>query len=71
MNHGVDPASGLHVVKSSNDDLELTEEVFIKLLHEISVWRDDYAFDSLHNESSGDMGLVRSNISFTEQELSV
>ena len=71
MNHGVDPASGLHVVKSSNDDLELTEEVFIKLLHEISMGRDDHTFNSLHYESSGDMGLVRTHVSFAEQELSV
>ena len=71
MDHGVDPASGLHIVKSSNDDLELTEEVLIKLLHEISVGSDDHTFDPLHHESSGNMGLVRTDISATEQELSV
>lgn len=58
MDHRVDPAASLHVVKSCNYDLELTEEVFVELLNGCDVRRDLHSLDALHHESCGYSRLV-------------
>ena len=71
MHHGVDPASRFYVVKSSDDDLELPEEIFIKLLHWISVCINFTPFNTIHNELGRYVRLVLINICAAEQKLSV
>ena len=71
MHHGVDPASRLYVIKSSDDDLELPEEIFIKLLYWISVCFNFTPFNTIHDELGRYVRLVLINICAAEQKLSV
>ena len=71
MHHGVDPASRLYVIKSSDDDLELPEEIFIKLLYWISVSFNFTPFNTIHDELGRYVRLVLINICAAEQKLSV
>jgi hypothetical protein len=71
VDHGIDPASSFHVVKSCNDDLELAEILFIKLLDWICVSIDRDTLDTILYKFGCHMGLVLADILASEEELAV
>ena len=71
MNHRVDPAASLHVVESSNYDLELAEEVFVELLNGLYMRIYLHSLDALHHESCCYCGLILANVGLAEQELPI
>lgn len=69
--HRVNPAASLDIVKTSNDHLELAEEIFLELLHRLGVPIDvDPGAAALHKLSSH-FGLELADIVLAEEELAV
>ena len=71
VHHRVYPAARLHIVQSSDNDLELLEEILIKVLHRLRVRVNRDPLYPIHDKSSRHMRLVLANISFPEQKLPV
>lgn len=71
MNHTVNPSAGFHVIQTSNDDLELSEEIFAEFLDWIGVPINLDSWASFHDESSSNFCLVLSHVGATEKELSI
>lgn len=58
VNHGVDPASGLHVIKPTDDDHELLVEICVQLLDVIEVILDVDPGTTLHYGLGGYLCFV-------------
>ena len=71
MHHGIDPTACFYIIKSCNDNLELSEEFFIKFLNWIGMRSDDTALDSIHDKLRCNVRLIFVHIGATEQKLSV
>ena len=62
MNHGVDPSACLNIIKACNDNLELSEEFFVKVLNRVCMWRYGYSLYSVHDELGSNVRLVLTNV---------
>ena len=62
MNHGVDPSACLNIIKACNDNLELSEEFFVKVLNRVSMGRYGYALYAIHDELGCYMRLILTNV---------
>ena len=66
MHHGVDPAACLNIIKACNDNLELSEEVFVKVLNRVCVWCNGHSLYAVHDELGSDMRLELANVIASE-----
>ena len=66
MHHGVDPAACLNIIKACNDNLELSEEVFVKVLNRVCVRCYGHSLNAVHDELSSDMRLELTNVIASE-----
>jgi hypothetical protein len=71
MNSGVHPSSCVHIVKASDNYMELRKERHVKLLNFSCVVIDLHSRTSLHYELSSNLGLVLPHIFLSEEELPV
>ena len=62
MHHGVDPAACLNIIKACNDNLELSEEVFVKVLNRVCVWCYGHSLYAVHDELGCDMRFELTNV---------
>ena len=62
MHHGVDPAACFDIIKARNDNLELSEEVFVEVLNGVCMGRNCYSLYTVHDELGCDMRLVLTNV---------
>jgi len=71
VDHRVQPSARLHIVDTTNDNLELFEEVLIELLN---VLRQPFNLDtgaSFLDNLSSDLSLEPANVLHSEQELAI
>jgi hypothetical protein len=71
MNCEVQPSSRLHIVKTSNDDLEFRVETHVEFLNFGRVVIDLNSRTALHYELGSNLSLVLANIFLSKEELPV
>ena len=62
MNHWVDPTACFNIIKACNNNLELSEEFFVKVLNRVCMGRYGHPLYAIHDELGSYMRLILTNV---------